>query len=77
LEDDGEEADEGVDRGHAGVEEEGGEEGAVDVVDCLWEGSVSEMRAAVWYGGRREGGGGGTYEAACHRPVPPRQFLDP
>ncbi len=35
LEGEGGEPDGGVDGGHAGVEEEGGKEGAVEVVDCL------------------------------------------
>lgn len=36
LEGGGHEPDERVDGGHAGVEEEGGEDGAIDVVDDLW-----------------------------------------
>lgn len=36
LEGEGHEPDEGVDGGHGGVEDEGCEYGAVEVVECLW-----------------------------------------
>jgi hypothetical protein len=62
------EAEDGVHGRHAWVEEERGEDGAVEVVDYLYTGwSVCEEES---------GQALGTYETRGHRPVAPRQCLD-